>query len=143
MPFIARWRLGHRFNLGVLIALLSGIVLLTWRAVHEDRNKHDFLLAVQHAKQEAERVRVLALSPTGIPPTGALELLRDDPLTQGPKLFARYCASCHVLTATMDSVNTADLQSAADLKASLRAWLADCDRQGGLDELFRRRSSRR
>ena len=32
---------------------------------------------------------------TRIPATGALALLRRDPQTQGPKLFERYCASCH------------------------------------------------
>jgi ubiquinol-cytochrome c reductase cytochrome b subunit len=126
MPMIGKWRLGHRFNLGVLFALLSGVVLLTWRAIHEDRNKHDFLLAVQHAKQEAERVRVLAMSPTGIPPTGALDLLRDDPLTQGPKLFARHCASCHRYDGHNGLGETpADPQSAAELKGfASRAWLA-------------------
>jgi quinol-cytochrome oxidoreductase complex cytochrome b subunit/mono/diheme cytochrome c family protein len=30
-----------------------------------------------------------------IPRQGAVYLLRNDPLTQGPKLFARHCASCH------------------------------------------------
>lgn len=30
-----------------------------------------------------------------IPKQGAVYLLRNDPLTQGPKLFARHCASCH------------------------------------------------
>jgi ubiquinol-cytochrome c reductase cytochrome b subunit len=30
-----------------------------------------------------------------IPPTGALALLRDDAKTQGPRLFAQHCASCH------------------------------------------------
>jgi ubiquinol-cytochrome c reductase cytochrome b subunit len=38
---------------------------------------------------------VLAGSPDGIPPTGALALLRSDPKTQGPKLFRRHCAACH------------------------------------------------
>jgi ubiquinol-cytochrome c reductase cytochrome b subunit len=30
-----------------------------------------------------------------IPKQGAVYLLRNDPLTQGPKLFDRHCASCH------------------------------------------------
>lgn len=31
----------------------------------------------------------------GAPPEGALALLKADPLTQGPRLFARHCSSCH------------------------------------------------
>jgi ubiquinol-cytochrome c reductase cytochrome b subunit len=50
---------------------------------------------VKTAEREAERTVELAQSPSGIPPTGAVTLLRDDPLTQGPKLFAKNCASCH------------------------------------------------
>lgn len=30
-----------------------------------------------------------------LPPEGAITLLREDPKTQGPLLFARHCASCH------------------------------------------------
>jgi ubiquinol-cytochrome c reductase cytochrome b subunit len=33
--------------------------------------------------------------PLGIQKQGAVYLLRNDPLTQGPKLFKRHCASCH------------------------------------------------
>ena len=41
-----------------------------------------------------ERVKQLAAEQQ-IPPTGALALLRSDPKTQGPRLFAKNCASCH------------------------------------------------
>src|SRR6185295_5633791 len=34
-------------------------------------------------------------SPGGIPSSGAVTLLRNDSYTQGPKLFAKNCASCH------------------------------------------------
>ena len=29
MPFLGKWRLGHRFNLGLLWSLLGGVALLT------------------------------------------------------------------------------------------------------------------
>ncbi|MFV2070303.1 MAG: hypothetical protein ACC645_25330, partial [Pirellulales bacterium] len=54
-----------------------------------------FLQARHEAEYEAHRVVELAMSPRRIPPTGALTLVYDDPLLQGPKLFRRYCASCH------------------------------------------------
>src|SRR5207248_10460312 len=38
MPFIGRWRLGHRFNLLFLCCLLVGAALLTCLALGEDRN---------------------------------------------------------------------------------------------------------
>jgi ubiquinol-cytochrome c reductase cytochrome b subunit len=53
-------------------------------------------------------------------------LLRRDPLTQGPKLFARNCASCHRYDGH-DGLGhlPVDPQSAPDLKGvASRAWLA-------------------
>jgi len=126
MPFIGRWRLGHRFNLGLLFSLIAGAALLTYLAIAEDRRNRDYLVEVKTAQQEAERVRVLAQSPQGIPSGGALTLLRDDPLTQGPKLFAQKCASCHRFGGT-DAMGLVpkDLQSASDLKGfASREWLS-------------------
>jgi ubiquinol-cytochrome c reductase cytochrome b subunit len=54
-----------------------------------------FLDAKQQAHEEAERVIELAESPERIPPTGALAMMYDDPLLQGPRLFAQNCAGCH------------------------------------------------
>src|SRR5262249_3959256 len=45
MPFLGRWRLGHRFNLGVLWSLLVGIGLLTWLALRADRQNPGYQLA--------------------------------------------------------------------------------------------------
>jgi quinol-cytochrome oxidoreductase complex cytochrome b subunit/mono/diheme cytochrome c family protein len=95
MPFIGKWRLGHTFNGGFLVALLLGAGLLTWQAKREDSNNPSYLVAEQQAQRDAKRVVELAQSPTGIPPEGAVSLLRADPLTQGPRLFAKHCASCH------------------------------------------------
>ncbi|MEY2411330.1 MAG: ubiquinol-cytochrome c reductase cytochrome b subunit [Verrucomicrobiota bacterium] len=95
MPYFGKWRLGHRFNLGLMWGLLFAIGLLTWRAFVADRNNPGYVAAVKQADRDAERVVELARSPMGIPSGGAVTLLRDDPLTQGPKLFAKHCASCH------------------------------------------------
>ncbi len=37
MPIVGRWQLGHRFNVGFLLALMLGVVLLTARAWWDDR----------------------------------------------------------------------------------------------------------
>jgi ubiquinol-cytochrome c reductase cytochrome b subunit len=95
MPIVGRWRLGHRFNLGVGTAILAGILMLTWLARAEDGSDPAFTAAKTEAEAAAHRANVLAASPAGIPPGGGLAMLRHDPLTQGPKLFAANCASCH------------------------------------------------
>ena len=125
-PILGRWRLGHRFNVGFLVVLLAGAGLLTYLARTEDRRNSNYVLAAKTAELEAERVRLLAKSPAGIPPEGAVTLLRKDPLTQGPKLFAQKCASCHRFGGTdgLGSASTNSFQSASDLKAfASREWL--------------------
>jgi ubiquinol-cytochrome c reductase cytochrome b subunit len=100
MPFVGRWKLGHRFNVVWTFALLIGAGVLTGLAWYDDHysgttESQKYLAAVANAKIEAERAVELANLPTGIPPTGALALLQSDPKTQGPKLFRQHCASCH------------------------------------------------
>ncbi len=125
MPFIGRWQLGHRFNLGLLGCLLAGAGLLTWLALAEDRRNQTFQAAVHAADREAERVRVLASSTAGIPSSGAVTLLRDDPLTQGPKIFAERCATCHRYDGHDGAFRVpAEPQSASDLKGfGSRQWM--------------------
>jgi ubiquinol-cytochrome c reductase cytochrome b subunit len=67
------------------------------RAKKLDRIRHSqsFLDAVAQAKADAARSIELAGRPERIPPAGMLELVRNDALGQGPKLFAQHCASCH------------------------------------------------
>ncbi len=127
MPFFGKWKLGQRFNLGLLWALLAGIGLLTWLAMADDRRNPEYIAGVKAAHFESERVKVLAQSPSGISQLGAVNLLRTDPLTQGPKLFAKNCASCHRYDGH-DGLegHPKDPQSAPDLKGfASRAWLAD------------------
>jgi len=59
------------------------------------RHSQSFLDAVALAKADAARSIELAGRPERIPSAGMLELVRNDALSQGPKLFAQHCASCH------------------------------------------------
>ena len=59
------------------------------------RHSQSFLNAVAQAKADGARAIELAGRPERIPPAGMLELVRNDALSQGPKLFAQHCASCH------------------------------------------------
>jgi ubiquinol-cytochrome c reductase cytochrome b subunit len=126
MPWIGRWRLGHRFNLGFLGALLAGAALLTYQAADADRKNATYQAAVHQAQREADRIKVLATSPAGIPSSGAITLLRSDPLTQGPKLFAKHCASCHRYNGHDGTGKIpADPQTASDLKGfASTEWIA-------------------
>ncbi|HZM05000.1 MAG TPA: cytochrome b N-terminal domain-containing protein, partial [Candidatus Saccharimonadales bacterium] len=124
MPFIGKWKLGHRFNVGLIFCLLAGIGFLTWRAVAEDRSRPEIVAAKNEAELSSERVKFLAESPSGIPVEGALTLLQHDPLTQGPRLFAKYCASCHRYRGE-DGLGHAvpDAEAASDLKGfGARGW---------------------
>jgi len=126
MPFVGNWRLGHRFNVGFLWVMLLGIGLLTYRAVRADRSNPNYATAVRAAERDAHRAIELAESPDGIPPTGAVTLLRNDAFTQGPKLFAKNCASCHRYDGH-DGLGgqPKDPPAAADLKGfGSRAWIA-------------------
>jgi ubiquinol-cytochrome c reductase cytochrome b subunit len=140
MPLIGGWRLGHRFNMGVMVALLAGVGLLTWLARAQDAADPAFVDAKLEAEARAERVAELASSPMGIPPGGGLELLRSDPLTRGPEIFAARCASCHRFNGH-DGLGDvpADEPAASDLAGyGSRDWLRgllDADRVA-TDEYF-------
>lgn len=126
MPFIGKWKLGHRFNLGFLWVMLFGIGALTFQARKADSKNHAYLASVEVAERDAHRVIELAQSPSGIPQTGAVTLLRNDALTQGPKLFAKNCASCHRYDGHdgLGGIPT-DKIAASDLKGfATREWLA-------------------
>jgi ubiquinol-cytochrome c reductase cytochrome b subunit len=95
MPILGRWKAGHAFNVCFLFVLMAGIAGLTGLAVYEDRHNSDFQIAVGEADRTGERAVDLARRPDMIPVAGAVTLLRDDPLSQGPKIFAANCSSCH------------------------------------------------
>lgn len=66
-----------------------------YRAYEHYRKSQEYITAVHDAETESHRVIELASGPGRIPVSGAATLLQNDPRTQGPKLFAAHCASCH------------------------------------------------
>ncbi len=154
MPWIGRSRTGHLCNVAILFVLLGGAGLLTAQALYDDNfaawhtrddapvqeeprqaylkrlaASEQFLQARREAAHEADRVIELALSPERIPSTGALTLVYDDPLLQGPKLFRRHCAGCHnyqdpqALEAETNIINPAPTGSNL-FGVGSRAWVA-------------------
>ena len=104
------------------------IAAFTARAKKLDRIRHSqsFLDASEQAEADAARSIELAGRPERIPPAGMLELVRNDALSQGPKLFAQHCASCHahVDPAAPNAASLMAKASAANLHGfGTAAWM--------------------
>lgn len=97
MPIIesvlGKW--GHRFNVAFLFVMLAIAVGLSVLALYNDSVDDKYQTAVIEAKRDSLRVRELASGPDLIPVGGAQPLMQSDPFTQGPRLFAKHCSSCH------------------------------------------------
>lgn len=124
MPLVVKIRGGYAFNLLVSVAGLAAIGVLSWMAVKHDLESQGHQIALAEGLADAERVKELAQSPTGIPVTGALTLLRNDPKTQGLKLFVQHCASCHEHSSPEGEGLTTEKPSAPNLfRFASRGWL--------------------
>jgi len=94
MPWIARYKFGHLFNIALTAVVLTVIVVLSFQSYAHDRESDDYQTALQAGRRETARVLELARA-EGIPAGGGLGLLLADPKIQGPKLYEQSCASCH------------------------------------------------
>jgi ubiquinol-cytochrome c reductase cytochrome b subunit len=72
-----------------------GIVLLTMQSFSDDAADEAYQEAIVDSQARAERA--IELAGAGIPPGGPLEMLRRDPLTRGPDVYASECNGCHIL----------------------------------------------
>jgi ubiquinol-cytochrome c reductase cytochrome b subunit len=70
---------------------------LTALSYLRDWKDADYLASSRATEAISARARELA-DRAPLPPEGAAALLRNDPKTQGPWLFARHCAECHAHT---------------------------------------------
>lgn len=120
LPLLGRGRMrpvGRGFALLCMVGLFSAVGVLTYQALAEDKANADFQRARVEATEFAHRA--IALAGDGIPPEGAVMLLRRDPVTNGPGLFAANCGGCHRYG---DKFTTGN--KASDLKGfASEAWL--------------------
>lgn len=117
MPIIGRSKIGHMFNVAALFVVLIGAGIMTVMAMSADSNNADFQAALKQSTAEGHRAIELAQSPQGIPVAGMRQRMLEDPLTQGPKLFAQHCAGCHRIDGMDGKGGTPkDPATAADLK---------------------------
>ena len=125
MPFLGKRRLGHVFNVAFIFAVLAGVAGLSWWSWAEDARDEKHQIALRTGREQAERILALARAPQGIPPAGALSLLRGDAKTQGPRLFQQDCASCHSYADPRGETYGPTPPTAPDLYAyASRRWLA-------------------
>jgi ubiquinol-cytochrome c reductase cytochrome b subunit len=134
MPVIARWKLGHALNVVFMLGLVAVMGYLTLHSYRTDAADPDFQEAVAQGQASAHRTIELAQA-QGIPPTGALTLLQNDPQTQGPKIYRQHCAACHPYNDPQGMQITPDEASAMDLYGFASAdWirgLLDPEQVGG------------
>jgi ubiquinol-cytochrome c reductase cytochrome b subunit len=71
------------------------VVLLTLSAIRSDRADAKFQAARKLADERA--AVAITIAKAGVPVEGPLEMMRRDPELRGREIFAKSCASCHVL----------------------------------------------
>lgn len=124
VPFIGKGRVGHVFNVVTTAVLLMATVWLSMKTLAADRANIGHQEALAAGAEAADRAVELAQAPAGIPPSGALTLMRTDPKTQGPKLFQQHCASCHNYLDAAGKGIRAEEPSAPNLHGfSSEAWI--------------------
>ncbi|MFT4586689.1 MAG: quinol-cytochrome oxidoreductase complex cytochrome b subunit/mono [Limisphaerales bacterium] len=121
-----RKRFGFRVHVAVACLIVVSVGLTTRLAFKQDTGNPGFIAAQVEARANADRVVELARG-LGVPQEGAVFLLRNDPLTQGPRVFAEKCASCHRYAGHDGKGNLLkDPQTAPDLEGfGGRAWLTE------------------
>jgi len=93
-PFIGANRIGHQVNIGFWWTLLAGSLAMTFLAFSEDGENVRHTAAINESKWQADRILSI-VQDEGIPPSGAVTLLRKDFQNRGRNLFAAHCSSCH------------------------------------------------
>jgi quinol-cytochrome oxidoreductase complex cytochrome b subunit/mono/diheme cytochrome c family protein len=101
----------------LMVTIFGGGAFLMHKAVMADLNDPDF--QAKRKAADALRERALALAGSqGVPPDGALYLMRRDPATEGRLVLRDKCLGCHVfggqgaVTTTTFNLTPAELASA-------------------------------
>jgi ubiquinol-cytochrome c reductase cytochrome b subunit len=96
LPFIDRpGRSRPVFVMAPVVLIFAGAVGIGGYAARKD--SRDAVLGKQRAKAERRATAAVELAMNGIPPEGALAMVRSDPELRGRDLFEQKCSSCHVL----------------------------------------------
>ncbi len=124
LPWLGRWRPLDWLNRIITAALLAAMIGLSYVSYYLDAKDPLHQKALAAEAERADRAIELA-SAKGIPPGGALWLLKNDPKTEGAMLFKRNCASCHNATDKDGAGIAAEKPSAPNLHGhASREWIA-------------------
>jgi ubiquinol-cytochrome c reductase cytochrome b subunit len=124
LPFLGRSRLLDLFSRVLTAALLLTLVGLSYLSYSQDAKDPLHQKALAEEQKRANRAIELA-GAKGIPATGALTLLKNDPKTEGTRLFKQNCASCHNATDENGVGIAAEKSSAPNLHSfASRPWIA-------------------
>ena len=99
VPFLDRIltrRVDRICRILIVATYVTGWGCLTYLSFRGDWNDREYMASCREFEVLSARARELARTEP-IPATGAIELLRHDPRTQGPRIFSRNCSSCHEL----------------------------------------------
>ncbi len=106
----------HR-KMHLIIGGSFALFLFSFTLIPLRQDRSDPVFYYQHLEEQRQARAVLHLASDGIPPSGPLALIEDDPLEHGRKLFATHCMNCH----TLDHLGG---QEAPDLTGYLsQGWL--------------------
>jgi len=95
LPWVGRPPRSRALVLAPVVAIFGGAIALgfvAWR-----HGAHDAQYLKARAKADALAVAAAKLAMNGVPPEGALAMVKHDPELRGQDLFEKHCASCHVL----------------------------------------------
>ena len=135
LPFIDRKPGPLRARIPALAPLFLiglGAVGLLGKSFVKDAKDEAFQRS--EAQTAARTARAVALFKQGVPPEGALAMIRNDPETRGEDLYKKECASCHRLN---DLGPPKDKQTAPDLTGfGTKAWALEVLKDPDADHLF-------
>ncbi|MGH7434118.1 MAG: c-type cytochrome, partial [Polyangiaceae bacterium] len=102
LPWLDRGRPGASRALVVapVLAIFGAAVALGAVAMRKDDRDAQYVKARRKADVQAAAAAEIAKA--GVPPQGALFMVRHDPELRGADLFEKHCASCHVLAGLGD-----------------------------------------
>ncbi len=86
---------GRVRRLAIVAAIFGTGVALAGLALVQDARDPQF--AKQREKVDRRAARAIAIAMDGVPPEGALQMVRTDVELRGQELFEQRCAGCHVL----------------------------------------------
>jgi ubiquinol-cytochrome c reductase cytochrome b subunit len=114
----------------VIFAGALGLGFVAWL-----KDARDPQFRKQHAKADARAAAAVKLAMSGVPPAGALEMVRQDPELRGRELFEQHCAGCHVLGELGDPKKA----TAAKLDGwGTPTWIADMTHDPDAPQFFGR-----